>query len=159
MLDGARHRDVMICPQGPGGVTRAIACGGSTRPRAAWALNVRQSGVMVDVSSPRQLVDELIDRGLAESPATDWSVILPREWLDVLPVEADRLQRPVEDGRSGAVSCPVYRGFELVAMPLTRPVMILNDAGGYMSSLYMNTVTGQIGHDLTEIGLAEDRAD
>ena len=113
---------------------------------------------MVGMSSPRQLVDELIDRGLADSPATDWSVILPREWLDVLPVEANRLDRPFEDGRSGAVNCPVYRGFELVAMPLTMPVMILSDAGGYMASLYMNTATGQIGHDMTEIGLAEDPA-
>src|SRR4051812_50085433 len=103
---------------------------------------MRQSGVMVDMSSPMQLVDELIDRGLAESPATDWSVILPREWLDVLPVEADRLQRPFEDGRAGAVSCPVYRGFELVGMPLTRPVMILNDAGGDNSAGCMNKGTG-----------------
>jgi hypothetical protein len=114
---------------------------------------------MVDTSLPRQLVDMLIDRGLAESPATDWSVIVPQEWLDVLPVEADRLHRPFEDGRPGSVSCPVYRGFELVGMPLTRSVMILSDAGGYTSSLYMNTETGQIGHDMTEIGLADDRAD
>jgi len=63
------------------------------------------------------------------------------------------------DGRSGAVSCPVYRGFELVGMPLTRPVMILSDAGGYVPSLYMDTVTGQIGHDMAEIGLADDRAE
>ena len=55
-----------------------------------------QSGVMVATSSLRQLVDELIDRGLVDSPATDWSVILPQELLDVLPVEADRLDRPFE---------------------------------------------------------------
>lgn len=101
----------------------------------------------------QQLVDQLIDRGLGESPATDWSLTLPEEWLPLLPIEGNELRRPDNAGRPGYFRCPMYRDRELVAIPLTKPVLILSDASGYLDSLYMNTETGQIGHDMIEIGL------
>lgn len=109
----------------------------------------------------QELVDQLIDHGLAASPATDWSLTLPEEWLPFLPLEGNQLQRPDNAGRAGYFRCPVYRDRELVPMPITKPVLILSDASGYLDSLYMNTETRQIGRDMVEIGLVEpqERAD
>lgn len=107
----------------------------------------------------QRLVDELIDHGLALSPATDWSVTMPEGWLALLPVEGDALQRPDNSGRPGYFRCPVYRDRELVGMPLTKPLLILSDASGYQPSLYMNTNSGKIGHDMIEIGLLPPGSD
>lgn len=101
----------------------------------------------------------LVDRGLADSPATDWSVILPGEWLERLPLGSDKLWRPDDAGRPGYYRAPVYRDCELVPMPLTKPILILTDAAGDRPSLYMNTGTGQIGHSMIEVGLTHPDAD
>ena len=98
-------------------------------------------------------VDQLIDEGLRRSPATDWSLILHERWLADLPLDGDTLVRPVDTRRAGYFRTPVYRGLELVPQPLTQPVLILTDAAGLLSPLYLNTDTGQIGASLADIGL------
>lgn len=107
------------------------------------------------MSEPRVLVDRLIDHGLHLSPATDWSLTLPTGWLDLLPLDGDRLERPVDTQRAGYYRTPVYRNVELVPQPLARPVIILADASGLQPTVFLHTGTGQIGTSLTAIGLGD----
>ena len=79
-------------------------------------------------------MDRLIDHGLQLSPATDWSLIIPEDWLARLPLDGDRLTRPIDSSRAGHYTSPVYRGFEVVPQPITKPVLILADATGQSRS-------------------------
>jgi len=101
----------------------------------------------------RLLVDRLIDEGLALSPATDWSLTLPQEWVSELPLDGEKLHRPVDTRRAGYFRAPVYRNLELVPQPLAVPVLILSDQSGLQPTLYLNVGTGIIGRTPAEVGL------
>jgi hypothetical protein len=69
------------------------------------------------VVEPKDLIDGLVDFGLDLSPATDWSLTIPEEWLPLLPLDGDRLTRQDDRGRAGYFRSPVCRGIEVVPQP------------------------------------------
>lgn len=106
----------------------------------------------------QQLIDALVDRGCNESPNIDWVITLPEEVGLRLPLDGVWLSRPGAGGVPGGFQTLVYRGYELTAIPMTKPAAILSDARGAAPSVYLNLDTGQIGHDMVEIGLVQPGA-
>ena len=98
------------------------------------------------------MVDDLINRGLDESPATDWTVMVSDEVALLLPRESDVLSRPIGQ-QPGYYGPNVYRDQEVVSFPMRTPIAILSDSTGLARSLYLNLVTGVIGRTTDEVGL------
>jgi hypothetical protein len=106
-----------------------------------------------DVTIEQQMVDQLIDRGVDQSPATDWTLMVPDEVALLLPMDSDTLLRPIGQ-LSGYYRTQVYCDREVVTFPLTEPIAVLSDVDGLMPSLYLNLGSGAIGTSPADVGLS-----
>jgi hypothetical protein len=75
-------------------------------------------------SAVQDMVDAMLQRSQAEHSLAEFTIMVSAEQSLLLPRDADKLWRSI-NGRLGYYRCHVYRGHEVIAMPLTDESLVL----------------------------------
>lgn len=115
----------------------------------AYADHARAETVQLAQTLAQQLLDQVLDRVCQEHPSSQWVLTVPLEVAAMLPLD-DR-PRPGLGGLDPLAH--TYRGADVVAMPLTVPLVVLADVATDANPVYLNLNTRQVGGSPAEVGL------